>query len=344
MRPCYLVLAAGMALAWSLVDWRKTNYAHLREWLRVYVRFYLASMMISYGAVKVIKSQFPDPSLDRLIEPFGDASPMGLLWTFMGASVSYNVFAGAGEILGGLLLTTRRTTTFGALIGIGVLGNVAMLNFSYDVPVKLFSLHLLAMAAFLLIPDLRRLAKFLVFNRPVNPTDLRPLFPWRWVDWTAAVLRTTIVVAFTGLMFANAYRSQGIFGDRAPKSPLRGVWNVDEFQIDGKTRPPLLTDADRWRRVVFDYPSMVSIQLMSNSRVRHALFLDPDQRTLALMNREHPSWNTKLRYELPEPDHLVIQGNYGGHPMRADLRRTSDSDFLLVNRGFHWINEYPFNR
>ena len=83
----------------------------------------------------------------------------------MGASESYNVFTGAGEILGGLLLTTRRTTLLGAIVSLGVLGHVAMLNFSYDVPVKLFSLHLLAMAVFLIAPDLRRLATMFLMIR-----------------------------------------------------------------------------------------------------------------------------------------------------------------------------------
>jgi hypothetical protein len=26
------------------------------------------------------------------------------------------------------------------------------------------------------------------------------------------------------------------------------------------------------------------------------------------------------------------------------MRRKDPSEFLLVNRGFHWINELPFNR
>ena len=47
-----------------------------------------------------------------------------------------NRFIGAGKLLGGLLLTTRRTKLLGALVSFGVLGQVAMLNFSYDVPVN----------------------------------------------------------------------------------------------------------------------------------------------------------------------------------------------------------------
>src|SRR5262249_38207704 len=58
---CFLVLAAAVALVWSLLDRRRPNYARLHHGLRVYVRFYVAAIMISYGAVKVIKSQFPTP-------------------------------------------------------------------------------------------------------------------------------------------------------------------------------------------------------------------------------------------------------------------------------------------
>jgi hypothetical protein len=67
---------------------------------------------------------------------------MGLLWTFMGASAAYTIFTGLGELVGGLLLTTRRTALAGALVSAAVMTHVAVLNFCYDVPVKLFSMVL----------------------------------------------------------------------------------------------------------------------------------------------------------------------------------------------------------
>src|SRR5262249_21609238 len=78
---CYLVIAIAITAAWTLLDWRRTSYPRLFDWLRIWVRFSLATTMMLYGSVKIIKSQFPAPSLDRLVQPFGDASPMGLLWT-----------------------------------------------------------------------------------------------------------------------------------------------------------------------------------------------------------------------------------------------------------------------
>jgi hypothetical protein len=41
-----------------------------------------------------------------------------------------------------------------------------------------------------------------------------------------------------------------VFGNRAPQPPLYGVWIVDKMQINGVERQPLVTDYERWRRVV----------------------------------------------------------------------------------------------
>jgi hypothetical protein len=343
---CYLVISLVVTAIWSLLDRRRANYSRMFDWLRVWVRFSLAFTMLLYGAVKIIQSQFPAPSLDRLLQPFGDSSPMGLLWTFMGASRAYNLFTGLGEFVGGLLLTTRRTTLLGALVSIGVLGHVAVLNLCYDVPVKLFSLHLLAMAAFLALPDLRRVADVFILNRGVEAAPLGALFPWRWMNIGAVVVRTVIVLGFATQTLWIAHQNSQRFGNAAPKSPLYGIWNVEQFEIDGKAKPPLVTDTDRWRRVIFDYPQMVAIQLMSDSRQRYVLQLDEDARTLALSKRDDANWKATINYQRSDPDSdlLALEGKIDGHTIRAQLRRRDPSEFLLGSRGFHWINEYPFNR
>ena len=130
------------------------------------VRFVLGATMLSYGWAKVFPNQMPAPGPDRLLNPIGETSPMGLLWTFMGASSAYQIFAGVGEVVGGTLLFWRRTALLGALVLVVVLANVVALNFCYDVPVKLYSSHLLAMALFIVAPHVPRLLDVLVLNRP----------------------------------------------------------------------------------------------------------------------------------------------------------------------------------
>jgi hypothetical protein len=342
---CFLVLAVTATAVWSLLDRRRESYQRLFVWLRVYVRFSLAITMISYGAVKVVPSQFPNPTLDRMLQPFGDSSPMGILWTLMGTSLSYNVFGGLSEMLGGLLLLARRTTLLGALVLVAVLGNVVMLNFSYDVPVKLFSLHLLAMAVVLAAPDARRLADVLLLNRPAPAAEVRPLFGRKWLDRGALVLRTVFVVGFAVLSLQNAHETSKRFGNLSPRSPLRGVWEVERFAIDGQDRPPLVTDPLRWRRVVFDQRDVIGVQSMNDSRQRYTLQRDPSTQTFVLHKRGgDPSWTAHINYKQTAPGVLAVEGTFDGHQIRAWLRRTETGDFPLLSRGFHWINEHPFNR
>jgi hypothetical protein len=339
-----LVLATAAAAVWTLLDRRRQEYVRLADWLRVYVRFFLASTMMVYGASKVIPMQFGPPMLDRLVQPFGESSPMGLLWTFMGASAGYTIFTGAGEMLGGLLLTTRRTTLLGALVCIGVLGHVAMLNFSYDVPVKLLSVHLLALAVYVAAPDLRRLAHFFLLNRPAEPANLHPLFRRKWLRRVALVLRTAFVVALVGFSLAEAYKDYTIYRDPEPRPPLYGIWVVEEFAIDGESRPPLVTDEARWRRVIVSSAQTFAVQLMSDAHRRYGYKLDEEAHTLALSKRADPAWKSTLTVQQPEPDRMLLEGEFDGRPLRAKLRRTAEPQFLLTSRGFHWINEAPFNR
>ncbi len=95
---------------------RAREHARAHELLRILLRFAVGSALIGYGVAKIIKTQFPFPGVDTLLEPYGEASPMGLLWTFMGFSTGYNIFVGLSEAGGGVLLFYRRTTTLGALI------------------------------------------------------------------------------------------------------------------------------------------------------------------------------------------------------------------------------------
>lgn len=339
---CILGAAAATTAIWSILDRKRPHYVRLYEWLRVYVRVSLATAMIVYGAMKAINSQFPALGLERLVQPFGDASPMRLLWNFMGFSQAYTMFSGIAELAGGLLLSFRRTALLGALVSIGVMVNVVMLNFSYDVPVKLFSSHLLLAGVFLLLPDLRRLANFFLLNRPVEPAPAPPLFASRRLDRAAVVLRTLALLGLAGFMLFSSYQGRKQY--QAMRSPLRGIWSVEEFVLDGQVRPPLTTDPVRWRRVVFDFPRRASIQPMDARAWGYIAKINPKKRSLELTRQDDPNAKAALTYERPKPDVLLLSGTFEGKPVRARLRLEDESKFLLTSRGFRWINEFPFNR
>ena len=342
---CYLILALAATAVWILLDSRRANHARLHEWLRVYVRFVLAVAMLRYGAYKVIPEQFGTPFPSDLLQPIGESSPMRLLWTFMGASIPYVIFTGAAEMLGGLLLAARRTTLLGALVCIGVLSNVVMLNLSYDVPVKLYSSHLLLMAVFLAAPDLRRLASLFVWNRRVPPAEQRPLFASRRGNLAALVFRTVFILYVTVAALHRSYENKLQFADVATRQrqQLYGAWEVEELAVDGAVRPLLATDETLWRRLVFEWPGAIGIQHAHESEVReYSLMLDPGPHVFTLCC--DPEGNAAISFKQVEPDVLALEGTVNGRQIRGRFRRMDDSRFPLLSRGFHWINERPFNR
>src|ERR1019366_3490976 len=125
---CLLVLAAIVTVIWSWLDRKRLDYSRLHSWLRLFLRFVLVTALIPYGANKLYTAQFPAPRLETLLETYGQASPMGLLWTSMGASRLFSLFGGIAEVIGGVLLIVPRFTLLGALISFAALTNVLVLN------------------------------------------------------------------------------------------------------------------------------------------------------------------------------------------------------------------------
>jgi hypothetical protein len=268
---------------------------------------------------------------------------MQLLWMFMGSSIPYVIFTGAAEMLGGLLLAARRTTTLGALVCIGILSNVVMLNFSYDVPVKLYSSHLLLMAVFLAAPDLRRLASLLVWNRPVSPAEQRPLFASRRGNRAARVFRTVFILYVAVAALHRSHEDRLEYVDVATRQRLYGVWEVEELAVDGAARPLLATDERLWQRLVFEWPGAIGIQYAHETKIRdYELRPDPGQHRYTLCC--DPEHKTSISFKQVEPDVLALEGTVDGKQIRGRFRRMDASRFPLLSHGFHWISEWPFDR
>jgi hypothetical protein len=100
----------------------------------------------------------------------------------------------------------------------------------------------------------------------------------------------------------------------------------------------------RWRRLIFDRPGAFAVQLTSDSLQRYRLKLDEAHKAMALTKLDDPAWKSSLAYQRPAPDRLTVEGTLEGHKVRASLHRVEEPRFLLLTRGFRWVNEYPFNR
>jgi uncharacterized membrane protein YphA (DoxX/SURF4 family) len=339
-----LIFCTIATVIWSAVDRRRENYVTLGKWFRLFIRFALASQMIGYGIDKVVPLQMPFPYLTRLIEPFGNFSPMGVLWQSVGASPAFEIYVGGAETLAGLLLIFPRTTLLGALIALCDMTHVFMLNMTYDVPVKLFSFHLMLMALFLLAPECQRLADFFFRDRAAAPSAHPALFKSRRANRIAFAVQVVFGLWMIGSSLYGARNSWHTYGGGRIKSALYGIWNIDELSIDGQLRSPLVTDYDRFRRAVFDLQDRMAFQRMDETLVSFGAAINTNDKTIALTKSTDKNWKGSFTFQHAAPDQLILDGDMDNHKMHMQLHLVDRNKFLLVNRGFHWIQEYPFNR
>ncbi len=341
---CALVLAGVGAVLWSALDRRRPNYVRAEGWLRLAVRIALGSTLILYGMDKIVPLQMPFPALTRLIEPYGNLSPMGVLWASIGASPAYEIFTGCAETLGGILVLLPRTAMLGALLCLADAIEVFVLNMTYDVPVKLFAFHLVVFSLYLLAPEWPRLRDFFLRERAVGPPARPPLLRSARANRAAS----WALVLYVGYLLAMNVRSARAawteFGGGAPRPAYYGIWDVESAVVDGKASPALLGDSDRWRRLVFAFPGAATAQRMDDSFVQFKAELGAHDRRLALTKRDDAKWTAAFLVDRPSRDRLVLEGDVDHRRARLELRRVDETRMLLPSRGFHWVQEFPFNR
>jgi uncharacterized membrane protein YphA (DoxX/SURF4 family) len=324
------IAAVFGTLAWTLLS-RRRAYPRLAAAATVALRYYLASVLIGYGMAKVVPMQFPPLFLARYDQAIGEMSPMGLLWSFMGHSQAYTWFAGCAEVVGSVLLLWRRTYVIGALVLAAVMTNVVLLNFCYDVPVKLFSTQLLVMLLVLVAPHVRRIVASLLgrATREVPPRVRgTPSAERVRLALKLVVIALIAMRAYGYVVFADGLRQW-----RAP-SPLHGAWRAERVVIDGVEHPPLLTDDVRWRKVIF-HEHGLAIRFATDRRRYMRAEVDDKAHTITVdQGVRRAVW----RYTRPDAEHLVVD------TPRIHAELVLEPPPLLSSRGFHWVQEEPYNR
>ncbi|HUR33524.1 MAG TPA: DoxX family protein [Vicinamibacterales bacterium] len=333
-----VILAAVTALVWSLLGRDRSRDPSLHAWARLLVRYFLANSLFTYGFAKVFLTQMAPAwmYLERLVEPFGNMSPAGLLWAFVGYSPSYQIFSGLAEVVAGLLLLFRRTTTLGALVAVGVLLNVVMLNFSYQVDVKVSSVNLLLSAAFLTAPDLGKLARFFVFNQRVDPPDTSdPVVGTRWRTAVPAFkVVFAVLILYKSISF---YSAHALFSPPSNRPMLSGLYDVETFVLNGHEHAPLTTDPTRWKTVAIgDPPTAMHVQMMDASFLHYSAEYDEQGRSVTLFVGNDRKNKYVLQCTRPDQDHLTMEGTLGNDALTIRMRTIDPSSFSILNSRFRW--------
>ncbi|RAJ82314.1 hypothetical protein CLV59_104540 [Chitinophaga dinghuensis] len=334
---CLLLAVAG-TMIWSLVDSRRRSFERQQYWITVIFRYNLALILFSYGFSKVIKTQFPDASLFMLDSPLGESSPMGLAWKFFGYSTGYNLFLGLAEVIPGILLLFRRTSLAGALLSVGVMGNVALLNIFYDIPVKLFSIHLVLVSLFIAGPEIKRLYYFF-FTKKVTPPSQQyvPVYTKRirkYIYLSLKILSILVIIALETLGIIELREGSN---ELNLHPPLYGIYVVQQRQVS----PAAPVHYQELQQLYLDKAYKGTLRLQSAGVVRCRYNTDTTKQILTIYTKLD---TLQFHYrQLPENrlelSGILVKDTLHFQLLAADLKR-----FTLIQQPFRWVAEHPYNK
>ena len=269
---------------------------------------------------------------------------------FMGYSTTYQMFAGAMEVVAGLLLLNRKTVTLGLLVASGVFANVLAMNLSYDIPVKIFSGHLLFYCIYLLAHDWQRLFKAFVLNEPSIPTNL---YAFNYSSKKMRVGRIIAKLLFIGIALLYQFYSVMEYAHssltQVELKPVKpGIYDVKTFVLNHDTIPALASDSLRWKDIVFDYGgqgSVNSTDTLFRQRYRRGYFVykpDTTAKSISILRRDVTGAEKPLfaaRYELTAGNGMKLWAKVRSDSVYVELA-LSKRRFQLAERQFHWLSEY----
>ena len=335
---CIAVFASVAAFVWTVVDRGRPNYQRLYQGFRICLRYALAFALLSYGMLKVIPTQFFGlPDLIGLASPYGEFSRFSVLWNFMGYSAAYTIFTGLVEVSAGALLLFRRTSTLGALAAAAALVNVAVLDFSYGVPEKLDVLHLILMSIIILAPEFGRLANFFVFNRPTIGVSLVKSNASRRMRIVVDAVKLAVVAFMIAVTFLLPFKIRQLY---SPRSPIYGIYEVQEFVVNGQLMAPLATDTIRWKKVIFQSESDTFLESMDDSWHFYDTQYDKFKKEVTLTAEDQKTKNL-VTFSQPDSEHLILSGAIQSGSISVKLHRFDETKLPLMKSKFRWINGEP---
>ena len=334
-----VMLGIGLVsgLLWSLVG-RRHSSGDLLGWLRLVVRVTLAVALLRYGFIKVFPIQFPTPPLPVLNEPVGNASPTMLFWSLYGIRPGFVMFLGWSEVIAGLALFFRRTALLGSILAVMVMANVTLLDVTFDVPVKLYSLSLLVMAVVLLTPELGSFVNFFFTHRPVVAGQ-----SWSPLSLGVATQRLLLSIELLVMILACWQFTSGTYT----------VWNMKR---QASRNPSSFTGGWRLQSggrglVGADGSQIVSIFFESNTDTYFRAANDTLWRSRAIYDRAHQ--RIRILYEVRgmlmfavdqlDANHLVLKplGPSGQDITSLTLTRIAlPATYPLLQDRIHWISEF----
>lgn len=197
---------------------------------RLISAYYIAFIFLKYGFDKIFKKQFYLPEPNILYSQFGDLSKDILYWSTIGTSHLYCLITGIVEVLTALLIVNRKTRVLGLILSAGLIFNIILINFSFDISVKTFSIFLLLAIIFSSYPYYKSLYQFFVLQNKAQLIEKTDLLNFK--NPTKKIVKGLVMFGSLALVLYPFIAERNFNDDHAQRPLLHGAYEIKEFSVN----------------------------------------------------------------------------------------------------------------
>ncbi|WP_428662699.1 hypothetical protein [Runella sp.] len=313
-----LAVGGGMLILSALLGylWYKfVKNTEIHYWIQAIIALYTAHMITTYGAAKLLKTQFQAPKY-ILDTPIGELDGFWLTWTYFGYSEPFAMLLGSLQVIGSILLVFRKTRLLATFILLPVMVNIDLIDHFYNIsPLAYFNaLHYTFLLIFLLMLDYEKLKETFFSYRDTLS-----------INWKSAGLMLLRVIVISGAFFHIYSLRSGLQEPTA----INGVWKVEEIKKNNQTMNPAAAKQDSlWSKIYFEWRYGCLLKhdadkFDAKKDLRGQYNVDEKKKeiTLSLFKKDGSKPDSlKWNYRLKDST-LIVQGMYRNDSLLMRLKR-----------------------
>jgi len=128
------------------------------------------------------------------------------------------------------------------------------------------------------------------------------------------------------------------------KHELYGLYEVEDFSRNGTGEEATLANKSRWRSLTVNEYGGVWVRKMDDTKIFLRVTTDEKTKAITFTVPKAMATPDALACTKPDGEHLALEGKIGEDALVVKLKKLPLPQFQLETRGFHWIQEFPYNR
>lgn len=280
---------------------------------------------LAFYALNYTEGQYFETSLVMQDYTVADLNSGQVVWLFMGHTSTLTLLLGLGLLASAILLLSRHSAVFGAMLGVMIWGGLATMALAFGLCTKSASLGMLACSGLIMLGDAGRLLRVAI-GRAVSQAKSYPLIDSSTHLYRSMTLMKLTLVIGALAFFANKIWNSHHYYKSNEDSPIVGVWDIIDLKYQSDTgqlsRDTIPVELAKFKSLFLDESRFGAVKINDDSLSTFEYIVDSNFNQLEFWNFfDFKELDLKGKYEFLAEDTIVYKGTNRKEKIEILLKR-----------------------